>query len=483
VLRGQSRRQRPNFLFILADDHAGYVLGADGNKQAETPHLDQFASEGTRFARHHCNAPVCTASRQSFFTGQLPHMSGVTRLPTPLSESKPTLARQFAAAGYKTAVYGKMHFNRAAHPGIHGFDYALTEGELTRAWMKDVQPRPVPDSIAVQPPWHPFKDPARIWLNSEKRPFGRYESDMRSVYQTRLAEQFLEAHRNQPFALWVSLMEPHSPYIFPLEDRNDFKASSFTPPRVGPEDGPQIPLIFRDLTEDDKRGSIAAYYTSVRYLDRSVGRVLESLRRLNLENDTMVVYMADHGYDLGHHGRFEKHCGYDQALSVPLLIRFPGRVRQGVVNDLTEHVDVPATILDMMNVDPLPIQHGQSLRPYLTGRKMDHPRSHIFSEYLDNEEAYIRTNRWKYIYCSGKRKRTDGYLTENPTPGRYQRLYDHTTDNGEFKNLAASQPQVVKEMQGLMLDRFRRTHPEAAHEPQRLGNEDALDWYVRPRDV
>src|SRR5581483_8738065 len=86
--------RKPNFLFIIADDHAGYVLGIDGNRQARTPNLDAFAAQGLRFARHYCNSPICTPSRQSFFTGQLPHMAGVTRLPTPLAEDKPTLAKQ-----------------------------------------------------------------------------------------------------------------------------------------------------------------------------------------------------------------------------------------------------------------------------------------------------------------------------------------------------------------------------------------------------
>ena len=98
-------------------------------------------------------------------------------------------------------------------------------------------------------------------------------------------------------------------------------------PRVGPEDAAQIPLIFRDLTDADKRGIIAAYYTSVEYLDRSVGRVLDkAAASSNLEQDTLVVYMADHGYSLGQHGRFEKHCGYDPALRVPLLMRVPGKI-------------------------------------------------------------------------------------------------------------------------------------------------------------
>ncbi len=131
MAKAQTRR-RPNFLFLIADDHAGYVLGADGNKLAETPNLDRLAAEGTRFSRHYCNSPVCTPSRQSFFTGQMPCMAGVTRLPTPLSDQKPTIAKQLKAAGYTTGVIGKMHFNRSAEPGLHGFDYMMTE----RNWLR-----------------------------------------------------------------------------------------------------------------------------------------------------------------------------------------------------------------------------------------------------------------------------------------------------------------------------------------------------------
>jgi arylsulfatase A-like enzyme len=475
--------RRPNLVFILADDHAGYVLGCDGNAQARTPNLDRLASEGTRFSAHYCNSPVCTASRQSFFTGQMPHMSGVTRLPTPLAEDKPTLARQLKKAGYTTAVFGKMHFNRPATPGLHGFDVPMTEQELTRAWNKETRPRAVAEDVATKPPWRPFKDPARIWLNADKLPYPRYEEDMRSLYQFRKAEQFLEAHRGQPFAMWVSFMEPHSPYDFPIEDRGLFDASRFAVPPVGPEDAGQIPLIFRDLSDADKRGIIASYYTSVAYLDRSVGRVLAALRRLDLERDTLVVYMADHGYSLGQHGRFEKHCGYDPALRVPLLMRWPGKIREGVVADFTEHIDVPATIMDMMGADPLPIQQGRSLRPYLEQGRTTSPRTSIFSEYLENEEAFVRTERWKFIFCSGKRKRTDGYETDHPTPGRYVRLFDLKKDPAEFANVAVQNRGTVEQMQKLMLERFRSTHPEASQEPQRLSQEEALEWYVRPRDV
>ena len=105
---------------LIADDHAGYVLGADGYRQAETPNLDRLASEGTRFASHYCNSPVCTPSRQSLLTGLLPHAAGVTQLSTRLSESKATLAKQFLKAGYTTAVFGKMHFNQSGQNWLAG---------------------------------------------------------------------------------------------------------------------------------------------------------------------------------------------------------------------------------------------------------------------------------------------------------------------------------------------------------------------------
>ncbi|HEY3454219.1 MAG TPA: sulfatase-like hydrolase/transferase [Bryobacteraceae bacterium] len=475
-------RQRPNFLFLLADDHAGYVMGCDGNARASTPNIDRLASEGTRFAAHHCNAPVCTPSRQSFFTGQLPHAAGVTVLGTPLALDKPTLAKQFQKAGYRTTVFGKMHFNRPGEPGLHGFDIANTEDRILQDWRARVQPRALPAEIRTKPAWHPFKDPARIWLNADKLPFPRFDADMRGTYIANQAIEYLEHRPSGPFALWVSFQEPHSPYDFPIEDRERFDPAQFPVPRVGPEDAWQIPLIFRDLSDRGKQGIIAAYYTSVSFLDRNVGRVLDALRRLHLEEDTFVIYMADHGYDLGQHGRFEKHCGYEPALRVPLILRYPGKIRQGMVSDLTEHVDVSATIVDMMGLEPLPVQHGQSLRPYLEGRAMSGRRDHIFSEYLENEEAYIKTKEWKYIFCSGKRARKDGYQTDRPRPGRYKRLYDLKSDPGEFTDVSKAHPDLTARFEGLMLKRFRKTHPDRESEPQRLTREEAIEFYLRPRD-
>ena len=481
LARAQDRK--PNLLFLIADDHAGYVLGAQGNRRAITPNLDRLAAEGTRFARHHCNSPVCTPSRQSIFTGQLPHSAGVTVLRTPLDESKRTLAKKFNEKGYATAVFGKMHFNRPGTPGLHGFQTAWTEDVVQKKWAEAVGTVPKFDSIQTKPVWRPFKDPARIWLNAEKLPFPREYAQMKSTWTVQQACQFLQEHKDSPFALWVSLQEPHSPFDFPVEDRAKFNPAAFPVPDVGPEDGGQIPLIFRDLSPAEKQGIIAAYYTSVNYLDRNVGVVLDRLKILNLDRDTLVIYMADHGYCLGQHGRFEKHCCYDPALQVPLIMRWPGRIAKTVVQDFTESVDVAPTITDLVGLDPFTVAHGQSLRGYLQGQRPARPRQSIFSEYLENEEACIRTQEWKFVHCSGRRRRTDGYETDQPTPGRTVRLFDLKKDPGEFHNIAKSQPAVTQRLSEELLARFRSSHPESPQEPANLKTADAIEWYLRPRDA
>ena len=202
---GLAASRRTNFLFILADDHAGYVLGCDGNRAARTPNLD-------RLARRVPASPRTTVTRRSARRRGSPSSPASCRMP-PESRcsarrsrrTSPRSPNSSAKAGYQTAVYGKMHFNRPAEPGLHGFDLMMTEGEISKAWLAEVHSRPVPADIRTKPAqWRPFRDPARVWLNSDKLPLARFDRDSRGSYIARKAGQYLEAAHDRPFALWVS---------------------------------------------------------------------------------------------------------------------------------------------------------------------------------------------------------------------------------------------------------------------------------------
>jgi arylsulfatase A-like enzyme len=480
-VEGADAPRRLNVLWICADDHAAYVIGAYGNHRAHTPNLDRLAASGIRFDRAFCSSPVCTAARDSFITGRYPRTIGVTQLRTPLPESEQTLAHVLKRGGYETAAIGKMHFN-SAH--TYGFDFRRDLGTYDKMLAARGK-KPIPQDVAVQPPWRPFKDPARIWINSAAQPVGLVDADMDATYFVDEAAHFLSERRDKPFFLFVSFYEPHSPYNFPIEDRGRFQPASFPVPPVGPEDADQIPAVFRDLTPEEKQGSIAAYYTSVEFLDRKVGELLAALDRSGLAQDTLVLYSADHGYLLGQHGRFEKHCSYEEAIRPPLLMRYPGVIRPGAnTTALVEFVDVFPTVLDLCGVKVPANVQGRTLVPLLKGQVNTHRRE-VFVEYAPNEEAAVRDERWKLVFDRGKRRRTDGYDAELPLRGRSIRLYDLQTDPAEMHNVAAEPANAarVHRMLADLADHMRATAPEPALVPKTDDPLEVLDYCVQSRDA
>src|SRR6185437_9088956 len=151
-----------------------------------------------------------------------------------------------------------------------------------------------------------------------------------------------------------------------------------------------------------------------------------------------VVYLGDHGYMLGQHGRFEKHCFYEPAIRVPLLVRWPGRLPEGrKVEEMVELVDLFPTVLELLGLPHPPDLHGRSLVPLLKDRPGSEGRDVVFGEYLENEEAMARSGRYKLIVGTGRRVRQDGYKNDHPLPGPYERLYDLQADPGETTDLGA----------------------------------------------
>jgi arylsulfatase A-like enzyme len=470
----------PNVLWICADDLAAYPLGCYGDKQAETPNIDAFANSGVRFDRAYCNSPVCTASRQSFLTGRYPRGLGVTQLKTALPDGTPTLATMFKAAGYETLSVGKMHFNSALK---HGFDVRVDAPDH-RKELNARKPQPLPDGVDVQPKWQPFKDPAAIWLNSKALPMGMTEADMPGTFYAAKGAELFAAKRDKPFFLMVSFYEPHSPFHFPVEDRGTFDPKKFSVPKVGAEDDWHVPAIFRDLTDSEKQGITAAYYTSTAFLDRNVGKVLAALKKAGLEENTVVILTGDHGYMLGHHGRFEKHCCYEPAVRAPLLVRVPGVTKPGSTSALTEFVDVAPTLLEACGVKVPESVQGKSLLAVLSGKATTH-RERVFVEYSENEEAMVRTAEWKLIYTTGARKREDGYDTGKPLPGRVVQLFDVKNDPDETTNLAKKleHAERVKELTAELEKHLTATAREPKLIPKTDDVHERLAHLLQPRDV
>ncbi len=474
-------RRLLNVLWLCGDDHAPYVMGAYGNRQVRTPNLDRLAAQGMRFDAAFCNSPVCTASRQSFITGRYPRTIGVTQLKTPLSEKEVTLAEVLKQAGYDTGAIGKMHFNS---PLRHGFDLLIDLPDH-QAWLRARERIPLPSGVEVQPPWRPFKDPARVWLNSACRPFGAVDAEMAGTFLAEQAAKYIRQPRSRPFFLIASFYEPHSPFNFPVEYRNRHRPEEFAAPRPGPEDRWQIPKVFADLTDGEKQGITAACYTSVEFLDKNIGLVLEALEDSGQAQNTLVIYTGDHGYMLGQHGRFEKHCGYEPAVRSSLLMRYPAKVKpKQNANALVEFIDIFPTVLDFAGI-PIPANvQGKTLVPVLTGMSKRH-RDQAFIEYSENEEAYLRTDRWKFIYCTGKRVREDGYITENPLPGRTIKLFDLTRDPEEMTNIAhrPEYSKPVAEFTKQLAYHLVRTARQPELIPKTNDIYAVLDFCLQPHDL
>ncbi|MBR9999630.1 MAG: sulfatase-like hydrolase/transferase [Cyclobacteriaceae bacterium] len=470
-----------NVIVIIGDDHASHVMGALGNDLVRTPNLDRLAGEGILFSNAFANSPLCSASRQSLLTGKYPHATGVTLLTTSFPEEQVTVADHLSNYGFSTAIIGKNHFNNNLN---HGFDLKIERSDYFK-FLENNPPRPVPDSVKVRPPWKPFNDHARIWLNSETLPSEYYDEDDIGTWYAAQAVEFIQNNRDNRFCLWLGFHEPHSPFNFPVEYYGSYDPDRMPLPEGSPEDDEYIPLVFSDLTDVEKKGIIAAYYTSVEYLDKNIGLVLDGLNDAGLSGETLVIYLGDHGYLLNHHKRFEKHMMWEEAVRAPLIIRAGNReTMENREEKMVEFIDVAPTIMDFLGVPPLTQAQGKSLRPFYD-QEIPLYKEMVFSEFLADNKAMVRTDRWKYIFTSGNHDLAQGYATGNDPAGIRHRLYDLINDPDETTDVSGNHAyqQEMESLQFGMLEIFKSTHPGAGDLPEGLSVEEQLVWFCEPPDA
>lgn len=442
---------KPNVLFIAIDDLRCDV-GAFGIAHAKTPQLDSFAASARVFTHHYVQAPTCGASRCALMRGRYPtapaHVGNDGILRTHSDWGEQSLPAVFRAAGYRTLAVGKLTHYPGGRTGKN-----WTEGpeELPGAWERAWIPdgpwknaqtimHGYADGVSRQPgkspPWETHDGP------DEAYPDAWVAADAVKTLRE-LAES------EKPWFFGVGFFKPHLPFAAP-QRWHDLHAAGV--PDVKPEAAakPSWPSGWhgsgefrgnygnagRDPNDDAEYAQLIrrAYGASVSYMDAQVGHVLDELRRLGLDGDTIVVVWSDHGFLLGEHAIWGKHCLYEQALRSPLIIRYPGLQQPGRASQATvETVDVFPTLTDLCGLEAPASLDGRSLRPQLNDA--DAPVAKPSLSFWTGGQRTIRTDRWRLIVHPVKG--ADDPQVE---------LFDYETDSDETRNLASAHPEVVADL-------------------------------------
>lgn len=433
-------QDRPNVLFIVSDDLNNNLSGYD-HPTVQAPNLERLAARGVQFERAYCQWPACSPSRTSFMTGLYPEQSGMVKnggdhfrnyLP-----DWTTLPQLFQKAGYFTARVGKIfHYGVPRHIGTNGEDDPESWDQVVNPIGRDKIEEPIIHTTGA-----PGSFGATLsWLASDGA-----DSEQTDAQGASAAIRLLEEHQDDPFFLALGFYRPHTPYVAPRKYFQRYPLSLIRMPVEPLDDLLDIPAAAwvqrtyqEELSEYDQRRAIQAYYASITFLDAQVGRVLDAVERLGLDENTIIVFISDHGYHMGEHKLWQKTTLFENSARVPMIVSAPGfqatqGQRSGAVAEL---LDLYPTLADLAGLD-LPAElPGRSLRAQLedasaagkpaaltTFRTTD--RQHVEQvKHRPNEMAHsIRTERYRYTEW-GKR----GWQGVE--------LYDHQEDPKEFTNLA-----------------------------------------------
>ena len=465
------KQSQPNFLFIISDDLntriGSYV---DSTMQMHTPNLDRLAAEGVQFMRAYSQYPVCGPSRASIMSGMYPESINVTtngfetgnhKIARPDLVDHPTLAEFFRQNGYYTARVSKIF-----HMGVPG---GIERGEVGSD---------VPESwdFAVNLMAPETLTPGNLETLSRGTHYGSNFSRMILPEGTELtqadvlaADQAIAILENRaqskppgatnrtkfkedaPFFLAVGFVRPHVPFIAPERHFDLYPESEVALPHVPEDDLDDVPNPAKRLTNEERfqmsvkeqRQSIAAYHASVTFMDEQVGRLLDTLDRLEIRENTIVVFLSDHGFNLGEHTSWQKTNLWEESIRVPLIISVPGMEDAGSQRDaIVELIDLYPTLVELGGKEAPSVVQGESLVPLLDGSEQSDESAFAYTITV-RDGASLKTERWRYNRWG------------EDAMGRNEELYDHDVDPGEFRNLVGVEGygeelnQMRKQFQGV----------------------------------
>jgi choline-sulfatase len=397
--------RKPNVLIIFPDQLRWSEVGCYGNKVIRTPNIDRLAATGIRFTEGFSNFPVCSPARSILLSGRYARSNGLfANQDNPASPGRPTnrdttIAEVLSSAGYMTGLVGKWHL--APQPQILGFKESLRPFFRHRYYQQQF-----------------FKNEGKPYVWEGFSPF--HEADA--------AVKFIRQHKDKPFFLFYSLGPPHMPVDHIPDKYRKMYDPAKLPIRPNAIIGGKLAYdeewfkiymwdflyyLHQDTFKQelpagmDLRDLTALYYGQTTVVDDCVGRVLDALKDLGLQRDTIVVFTSDHGDLLGSHGLFNKNTHHEESIRVPMIIRYPRKFKQRVIDEqIISLVDVMPTLLELCGLRVPASVQGTSLAKVLNGLHETVGENVAFIETTEYEG--VRTKR--YVYYCDRNTYGDGYL-------------------------------------------------------------------------
>jgi len=456
----KAENERFNILFMMTDQHHHSVLGCAGNPVVKTPNLDKLASQGARFTNAVCATPFCSPTRASLMTGLWPHTHGIVQN---IEDEKLGLKDDVQATeqllfdkGYETFQMGKWHLGdikrlrcyRKEREKVSVYKQFL-DSIAKEQWHQPREGDVRIGDVCFAPQMVPFHN---VWKDDKRRTgqdlsiVGRSLIPPGDQYESWLADRCIELIRdygNENFMITYSVSPPHALWTVPDPYYSMYDPKKMPLPPTWPNLPPDVykesqpARLGAGMGEAGVRETLRCYYGQVTMMDWCMGRILDALAQQDLERDTLVVFLSDHGDMQGGHHMVDKALPafYDEIIRVPMIVRYPRAIKPGtIINTHANSIDVMPTLMDFAE-QPCPkgVQ-GVSLRPLLEGKTKDDDRPAFCERGYAGPPAgrMIRTKRWKYTVF-GKQRRE---------------MFDLQEDPGELNNLA-DDPSCRKVVAGL----------------------------------
>lgn len=422
--------RRPNILFIFTDDHASHALSSYGSKVNTTPNLDRIADEGMLFRNCFCTNSICGPSRAVILTGKHSHLNGFLHNGNRFDGSQQTFPKLMQTAGYQTAMIGKWHLGTDPTgfdewqiligqgpyynpPMIHNGKRVKHTGyttdiitDLTLDFLKNKRDPEKPFVVMYQ-----HKAPHRNWQPGPK--YLHMYDDVTIPEPDNLFDDYIgrgTAAKTQDMTIEKTLTDFDLKLVPPRNltpEQLEVWNAAYEPKNKAFR---EAKLTGKELVRWKYQRYLKDYLRCVASVDDNVGRVLDYLDESGLAENTIVVYSSDQGFYLGDHGWFDKRFMYEESYRMPLMVRWPGTVKPGSVNeDLVSNLDFAETFLDVADVEIPQDMQGLSLKPLLQGQTPADWRKSLYYhyyEFLGNRRTAhmvrrhygVRTDRYKLIH-------------------------------------------------------------------------------------